>query len=92
MSFFSDQPSRTRSPRTSSESATFIWQPSVQMWNAGMSGTPANSGTMRHEAPCEAVTLAEGVGFEPTIEETLDKRLAGARTRPLCDPSGGRRS
>jgi hypothetical protein len=33
--------------------------------------------------------MAEGVGFEPTIEETPDKRLAGARTRPLCDPSKG---
>ena len=32
--------------------------------------------------------MAEGVGFEPTIGETPDKRLAGARTRPLCDPSG----
>ena len=31
--------------------------------------------------------LAEGVGFEPTIPISQDKRLAGARTRPLCDPS-----
>ncbi len=32
--------------------------------------------------------VAEGVGFEPTIPVSQDKRLAGARTRPLCDPSG----
>gem|GEM_PF-5020977 len=32
-------------------------------------------------------TVAEGVGFEPTIPVSQDKRLAGARTRPLCDPS-----
>ena len=31
--------------------------------------------------------MAEGVGFEPTIPVSQDKRLAGARTRPLCDPS-----
>ena len=31
--------------------------------------------------------LAEGVGFEPTTEVSPGKRLAGARTRPLCDPS-----
>ena len=31
--------------------------------------------------------LAEGVGFEPTIGFYPDKRLAGARTKPLCDPS-----
>gem|GEM_PF-4412219 len=30
--------------------------------------------------------LAEGVGFEPTTPLTRGKRLAGARTRPLCDP------
>ena len=29
----------------------------------------------------------EGVGFEPTTPLTQGKRLAGARTRPLCDPS-----
>ena len=34
--------------------------------------------------------VAEGVGFEPTIPVSQDKRLAGARTRPLCDPSGMR--
>ena len=33
--------------------------------------------------------MAEGEGFEPSIPITRDKRLAGARTRPLCDPSGG---
>ena len=27
------------------------------------------------------------MGFEPTIPISQDKRLAGARTRPLCDPS-----
>lgn len=31
--------------------------------------------------------MAEGEGFEPSIPVTRDKRLAGARTRPLCDPS-----
>ena len=31
--------------------------------------------------------LAEGVGFEPTTPVSQGKRLAGARTRPLCDPS-----
>ncbi len=32
--------------------------------------------------------MAEGEGFEPSIPVAQDKRLAGARTRPLCDPSG----
>ena len=31
--------------------------------------------------------VAEGVGFEPTTPIPQGKRLAGARTRPLCDPS-----
>jgi hypothetical protein len=31
--------------------------------------------------------MAEGVGFEPTTPISQGKRLAGARTRPLCDPS-----
>src|SRR3989304_741164 len=31
--------------------------------------------------------LAEGVGFEPTRELSPPTRLAGGRTRPLCDPS-----
>jgi hypothetical protein len=31
--------------------------------------------------------MAEGVGFEPTTPITQGKHLAGARTRPLCDPS-----
>ena len=31
--------------------------------------------------------VAEGAGFEPAIPVSQDKRLAGARTRPLCDPS-----
>ena len=30
---------------------------------------------------------AEGEGFEPSTPITRSKRLAGARTRPLCDPS-----
>ena len=34
-----------------------------------------------------ALRLAEGVGFEPTTPVSQGKRLAGARTRPLCDPS-----
>ena len=33
--------------------------------------------------------MAEGVGFEPTRGISPPKRLAGARTRPLCDPSNG---
>ena len=33
------------------------------------------------------MVLAEGVGFEPTTPLSQGKRLAGARTRPLCDPS-----
>ena len=32
--------------------------------------------------------VAEGEGFEPSTDVTAGKRLAGARTRPLCDPSG----
>ena len=32
--------------------------------------------------------LAEGMGFEPMGAISHPKRLAGARTRPLCDPSG----
>ncbi len=31
--------------------------------------------------------LAEGEGFEPSTPIIRGKRLAGARTRPLCDPS-----
>ena len=31
--------------------------------------------------------LAEGEGFEPSTPVTQGKHLAGARTRPLCDPS-----
>src|SRR5690606_27091875 len=31
--------------------------------------------------------VAERVGFEPTTEVSPGKRLAGARTRPLCDLS-----
>ena len=31
--------------------------------------------------------MAEGVGFEPTTPMTQGTRLAGGRTRPLCDPS-----
>ena len=30
------------------------------------------------------------MGFEPTTPIARSKRLAGARTRPLCDPSTGR--
>ena len=33
--------------------------------------------------------MAEGEGFEPSIPLSQDRRLANARTRPLCDPSGG---
>src|SRR5688572_2305706 len=33
--------------------------------------------------------VAEGQGFEPWIPVTQDNRLAGGRTRPLCDPSAG---
>ena len=31
--------------------------------------------------------MAEGMGFEPMRGISSPKRLAGARTRPLCDPS-----
>ena len=31
--------------------------------------------------------MAEGEGFEPSTPVTQGKHLAGARTRPLCDPS-----
>ncbi len=31
--------------------------------------------------------MAEGMGFEPMSPFSQTKRLAGARTRPLCDPS-----
>ena len=31
--------------------------------------------------------MAEGVGFEPTTPVSQGNRLAGGRTRPLCDPS-----
>ena len=31
--------------------------------------------------------MAEGVGFEPTTPISQGNRLAGDRTRPLCDPS-----
>ena len=31
--------------------------------------------------------MAEGMGFEPMSPLTQAKHLAGARTRPLCDPS-----
>ena len=31
--------------------------------------------------------MAEGAGFEPARGISPPKRLAGARTRPLCDPS-----
>ena len=31
--------------------------------------------------------MAEGMGFEPMSPISQAKRLAGARTRPLCDPS-----
>jgi hypothetical protein len=34
--------------------------------------------------------MAEGEGFEPSTPVTQGKHLAGARTRPLCDPSPGR--
>ena len=36
---------------------------------------------------CKQEVMAEGVGFEPTTPISQGKRLAGARTRPLCDPS-----
>ncbi len=31
--------------------------------------------------------MAEGEGFEPSTPVSQGKHLAGARTRPLCDPS-----
>ena len=36
--------------------------------------------------------LAEGEGFEPSIPLSQDRRLANARTRPLCDPSADQHS
>ena len=36
--------------------------------------------------------LAEGEGFEPSTPVSQGKHLAGARTRPLCDPSPIRQS
>ena len=32
-------------------------------------------------------SLAEGMGFEPMRGFSPPNRLAGGRTRPLCDPS-----
>jgi hypothetical protein len=34
--------------------------------------------------------MAEGMGFEPMTPISRSNRLAGGRTRPLCDPSGER--
>ena len=31
--------------------------------------------------------MAEGMGFEPMTPVSQGNRLAGGRTRPLCDPS-----
>jgi hypothetical protein len=31
--------------------------------------------------------MAEGMGFEPMTPVSRGNRLAGGRTRPLCDPS-----
>ena len=50
------------------------------------------SGSRALDAAMAAPTLreprvAEGVGFEPTRELSPPTRLAGGRTRPLCDPS-----
>ena len=36
---------------------------------------------------CGQGLVAEGMGFEPMSPLSQTKRLAGARTRPLCDPS-----
>ena len=36
--------------------------------------------------------LAEGEGFEPSVQVTLDNRFQGGRTRPLCEPSPSRPS
>ena len=33
--------------------------------------------------------MAEGPGFEPGTPISQGNRLAGGRTRPLCDPSIG---
>jgi hypothetical protein len=33
--------------------------------------------------------MAEGMGFEPMTPISRSNRLAGGRTRPLCDPSSG---
>src|SRR3972149_1114847 len=34
------------------------------------------------------LSMAEGMGFEPMTPVSQGNRLAGGRTRPLCDPSG----
>ena len=39
------------------------------------------------EAGSPGIKVAEGMGFEPMNPLSRVKRLAGARTRPLCDPS-----
>ena len=48
------------------------------------------NGPNRSKGEHQEEVVAEGVGFEPTIPVSQDKRLAGARTRPLCDPSAKR--
>ena len=45
---------------------------------------------MPHQTSGDCRKVAEGMGFEPMEAITRLKRLAGARTRPLCDPSLGR--
>ena len=42
---------------------------------------------MRLYGAVRDVRVAEGMGFEPMSPLSQAKRLAGARTRPLCDPS-----
>ena len=42
-----------------------------------------------HYEKAGSYQVAEGVGFEPTTPISQGNRLAGGRTRPLCDPSIG---
>ena len=42
---------------------------------------------LRLHGAARGLKTAEGMGFEPMSPLSQAKRLAGARTRPLCDPS-----
>ena len=42
---------------------------------------------VNHCTAITCLTMAEGMGFEPMTPISRSNRLAGGRTRPLCDPS-----